>query len=254
MKSQRHQSLGIKQTIRFEWVQRTVELAKSHTTPKAIRQELHDYLAEKPGSGGTGIRSKNTRTFLVNNLMRIWVEPPEELLKFRDVALRLHSKKSSKAMPIHWAMIAAVYPFWYQVSSQIGRLLALQEEVTKAQISSRMMEKYGARETVDRYTRYVLRSLVSWGILSDSATPGCYTKQVPCRIDDPQSAAILIEAGLHATPSGKAPIEQLLAAPVFFPFRFDINSRELLSQLSKQTEVVRTGSGDNLLILSKSQL
>lgn len=251
MTSQRHQSIGIKQTIRFEWIQKTVELAQSNRAPKAIGQELHDYLAEKPVSGRSGIRSENTRAFLVNNLRRIWVQPPKELVAFRDNALRHIGRQSCSALPIHWAMISAVYPFWHQVSNQIGRLLALQEEVTKAQISTRMMEKYGARETVARYTRYVVRSFVAWEILRDASTPGCYTKLMQYPIDDPRPAAILIEAGLHATASGKATIEQLLASPAYFPFRFDVNSRELLSQLSEQTEVVRTGSGDHLLVLSK---
>jgi len=59
--------------------------------------------------------------------MRIWVDPKHELIAFRDAALEKLRSGTNQALPIHWAMISAAYPFWFNVARQTGRLLALQD-------------------------------------------------------------------------------------------------------------------------------
>lgn len=249
MTSQRHQSIGIKQTIRYEWMQQTAAMVSIGHEALVIRQKLHDMLAEKTGRGGIGVRSINTRTFLVNNLMHIWVQPPDELLELRGAALNLLNDGEKASTPIHWALISAVYPFWYQVSFQVGRLLALQEEITQAQIFARMQSKYGTRQTVSRYTRYVIRSFVAWGLISDSEAPGCYRRATTIPVKDPKIVAILLEAALHAKASGKSTLKEILNSAAFFPFSFGMNFREAIPLLNKKIEIIHTGSGDELLVL-----
>src|SRR5699024_9959518 len=158
--SKRHEKLGIKQTIRLEWLQKTTRLMLAGLDAQNIRQELHEFLSCKKGSGANSIRSGNTRTFVVNNLMNIWVRPEPELVAFRDAALALLREDSSQLLAIHWGMISAAYPFWFNVALHTGRLFALQDQVTQSQIFARLKEQYGDREVVARNTRYVVRSLV----------------------------------------------------------------------------------------------
>ena len=47
----RHEAVGVKQVLRYEWLQRTVNLLLAGLDAKAIRLELHAFLAEKRGSG-----------------------------------------------------------------------------------------------------------------------------------------------------------------------------------------------------------
>ncbi len=154
----RHEAIGIKQTIRLDWMQKAAHLLLAGLDDKTIRQELHEFLADRKGNGSAGERSDGTRTFAVNNLMKIWVSPDPELIPFRDAALTLLRENLSMAMAVHWGMISAVYPFWFNVARQTGRLLALQDQVTQIQIINRLKEHYGDRQTVSRYARFVIRS------------------------------------------------------------------------------------------------
>ncbi len=176
MIAKRQASIGIKQVIFFERMQKTANLLLAGLDTKTIRLELHDFISNKKGVGSKGEQSDQTRTFAVNNLMKIWVSPDPCLVSFRDNALAFIQKKPSMALAVHWSMVSVVYPFWFNVARQTGRLLALQEQVTKSQIISRLKEQYGDRQTVSRYAQYVIRSFIAWEVLKDSKVKGCYEK------------------------------------------------------------------------------
>jgi hypothetical protein len=226
----RHEAVGVKQVLRYEWLQRTVNLLLAGLDAKAIRLELHAFLAEKRGSGEEKERSEGTRTFAVNNLMKIWVSPEAELLPFRDASLSLLREHPAFEKILHWGMISAVYPFWFNTARQTGRLLALQERVTQAQIIKRMKEQYGDRQTISRYTRFVVRSFVAWGVLVDSKESACYERAEAVKIDDLAPALLLLESALHATPEERLPLTTLVKSPAFFPFRLPPLGGERIAQ------------------------
>ena len=172
--SKRHEKLGLKQTIRYEWMQKATNLMLSGLDEKTIRQELHQFLSDRKGNGSEGVRSENTRIFVVNNLMNIWVAPEPELIPFRDASLTVLREGHSSALAVHWGMISAAYPFWLKVASQVGRLLALQDQITRPQIFARVKEQYGDRESVARAVRFAVRSFVAWDFLADAGSKGCY--------------------------------------------------------------------------------
>ena len=214
----RHEAIGIKQAIRFEWIQKAANLLLAGLDAKTIRQELHEFLADRKGNGSEGERSDQTRTFVVNNLMKIWVSPDPELVPFRDASLAFLRENPSMALSVHWGMISAVYPFWFNVARQTGRLLALQDQVTQTQIINRLKEQYGDRQTVSRHARFVIRSFVAWGVLKDSLARGCYEKSKPVIIANKTLVEMLYESTLHDLEEATAPISVLMANPSFFPF------------------------------------
>ncbi len=246
----RHDAIGIKQAIRFEWMQKATNLLLAGLDAKTIRQELHEFLADRKGNGSEGKRSDQTRTFLVNNLMKIWVAPDPELIAFRDASLAFLRENPSMALAVHWGMISAVYPFWFNVARQTGRLLALQDQVTQTQIINRLKEQYGDRQTIFRYGRYVLRSFVAWGTLRDSQTNGCYEKVAPVRVSAPNLAILMFESTLLANPESKGALGLLLNNPAFFPFQLPVVSGDFISQRSDRIDVVRYGPDDELLKLN----
>ena len=142
-------------------MQKTVNLMLAGLEAYAVRQELHDYFACFCEADGK-VRSKNTRTFLINNLIRIWVDPERELVAFRDAALEILRRNTNQALPVHWAMISAAYPFWFNIAKQTGRLLSLQDQVTQLQIINRIKEQYGDRQTIRRYAQYVHKDIKVW--------------------------------------------------------------------------------------------
>jgi len=252
MISKRHEAIGIKQAIRFEWMQKATNLLLAGLDAKNIRQELHEFLTERKGNGSEGNRSVRTRTFLVNNLMKIWVSPDLELTPFRDASLAFLQENPSMALAVHWGMISAVYPFWFNTARQTGRLLALQDQVTRMQIINRLKEQYGDRQTVSRYAQYVTRSFVAWGVLQDSEAKGCYEKAAPISIPNVYLAILMTESALLATPAGKGALGLLLNNPAFFPFQLPVMSGEFISQCSDRIEVIRYGLDDELLKLKGS--
>jgi hypothetical protein len=141
-------------------------------------------------------------------------------------------------------MISAAYPF--------GRLLNLQDQVTQQQITNRLKEQYGDRQTVSRYARCVIRSFVAWGVLMDSDAKGCYEKATPVTIPDQNLVIMIFEAALHATPEGKGALDLMLNNPAFFPFRFPVMTGDFVSQRADRIEIVRYGLDDELLRLSGS--
>lgn len=247
----RHETIGIKQAIRYEWMQKTANLMLAGLDAKSVRQELHDYLANRKGNGSEGSRSDQSRTFAVNNLMKIWVTPDSELVSFRGEALAHLRRHPSMALPVHWAMISAVYPFWFNVAGQIGRLLNLQDQVTQQQIINRLKEQYGDRQTVSRYARFVIRSLVAWGVLKDSDAKGCYERVTPLLIPDHKLAILMFEAALHTTSEGKGALGLLLNNPAFFPFQLSVMTGDFVAQRTDRIDVVRYGLDDELLNLKE---
>jgi hypothetical protein len=245
----RHEAIGIKQAIRFEWMQKAANLLLAGLDAKTIRQELHEFLSVKKGNGSEGERSDQTRTFVVSNLMRIWVSPYPELIPFRDDSLKYLRENPSMALAVHWGMISAVYPFWFNVARQTGRLLALQGKVTQMQIINRLKEQYGDRQTVSRYARFVIRSLVVWGALKDSEAKGCYEKAAPVSIAEPNLAILMFESALLATPEAKSALRLLQNNPAFFPFQLPVMPGDFVSQRNDRIDVDRYGLDDELLKL-----
>ncbi|OPZ84701.1 MAG: hypothetical protein BWY76_01734 [bacterium ADurb.Bin429] len=244
----RHEAIGIKQVIHLEWMQEAANLVMAGLDAKNIRQELHDFLADRKGNGAEGERSDQTRTFVVNNLMNIWVSPDAELIPFRNASLAFLREQPSLALAIHWSMISAVYPFWFNVARQTGRLLSLQNQVTQTQIISRLKEQYGDRQTISRYARYVIRSFVAWGVLKDSEAKGCYEKVSPLVVADQNLVSLMLEAALYAIPESKGALGLLLHSPAFFPFHLTVMTGDSIAQRSDRIDVVRFGLDEFLNI------
>jgi hypothetical protein len=183
--------------------------------------------------------------------MKIWVAPEPELIDLRDTALAMLREHPSCALAAHWAMVAAAYPFWFNVALQTGRLLNLQDQVTQSQIVNRLKGQYGDRQTVSRYARFVIRSFVAWGVLIDSAAKGCYGKAELLTIADQGLVLLLFESALQATPEGKSALGLLSRTPAFFPFQLPIVTGDLIAQRAPRIEVVRYGLDDELLKLKE---
>jgi len=185
--------------------------------------------------------------------MRIWVDPKHELIAFRDAALEKLRSGTNQALPIHWAMISAAYPFWFNVARQTGRFLALQDQVTQLQIINRLKEQYGDRQTISRYAKYVIRSFVAWGVLTDTVSKGCYAKTPRIRIDQVDSAALAYESVLHAEQVPKIAISLIQSNPAFFPFEIKAMTGVQFAQLCSRVDVSRYGLDDELLVLTNAR-
>lgn len=246
----RHEKLGVKQTIQKEWMDKTVQMMLAELPEKEIRAELDAYLCTQKQSGGIGERGKKTYGMAVS-LLAAWFSPDVDLVNFRNDALKLARRMPvSDWLPLHWVVISASYPFWFNVAKQAGRLLNLQNQITQPQIFNRLKEQYGDRETVARNSRYAVRSFVAWGVLKDSDTKGCYERAATVSINDTNLATLMFESALLATSEGKGTLGTLLSNPAFFPFQLPVITGDFISLYSSRIEVARYGLNDELLKLS----
>ncbi len=247
----RHEKLGIKQTIQKNWMDYAVKMILAGMKESEIRAELDEFLAkEKPYTGDV----PKTHSF-IKAILSSWFSPDQDLIPFRDHALELIKNENSlNWLPYHWAIISVSYPFWFNLAKQVGRLFSLQDQITQTQILSRIKEQYGDRETVARNAKYAIRSFVAWGVLKDSQFKGCYEKCKSLEINNPNLTMLLYEAALHTEKEGKLTIELLKNNPAFFPFQLPVLTGDYISQNSKNIGVVRYGLDDELLKLSDKSL
>ncbi|KAF1076408.1 hypothetical protein [Methanogenium sp. MK-MG] len=246
----RHEMIGIKQAVRPEWMEKICEMLLAGQTEKEIRAELKDYLSERMGRGAIEKRSETARDFAVGILMRTWAGPDTVLIPLRNEGLvRIQHASEGERLAIHHCMISAAYPFWYTVSGQIGILLRLQDTVTIQQIVQRTKEIYGDRQTVERNTKFVVRSLFYWGFLDETDTPGCYQKSNPILISSEEIRRWMIEAQLHAIPEGRANLSALQADLTLFPFIIPHVSGITVTRNNERIDLMQNGLSDELLML-----
>lgn len=246
----RHDAIGIKQVVRLEWYDYTLDLLHQGLPAKEIRTMLDDYLKDRLQSGGYGERGSQTYSKAITQLMKSWVTPTKELVPLRDEALKL-SKGAGREqwLILHWAMTSAAYPFWYKVAEQVGRLLNLQPAINQAQIRQRCYEIFGERSTVERSARRVVRTFVSWGLLGETTPKGCYKSGDTFDITDPRFATLLLEASLHTLPDGKASLDSLLENPATFPFSLPAITGSMALSVSSRMDLCRYGLDDELMML-----
>jgi hypothetical protein len=69
--------------------------------------------------------------------LRIWSGIPPERISLRDRAVALLPRISGQErIWLHWGMTALAYPFFRDTAEVVGRLLALQDDFTTAQVQA----------------------------------------------------------------------------------------------------------------------
>lgn len=247
MMGNQHQSLGIKQVIKLQWLEYTVGLVMDGLSPNDIRIKLHGYIEQEMSKGFEGGRSQHSIGFVVNIMMRVWVSPEPEFIELRDASCYLLQNNPDSGFITHWGMISVAYPFWFNVASQVGRLLTLQTKVSQKQIIARLIEQYGDRQTVSRYARYVIRSLVAWGVIKDSPDKGCYVKAAPLVIKDVTTVSTLYESAIVVSQKKQMPLGLLVSCPAWFPFKLPHVTGHHLTTHNSRLEVIRYGLDDEMV-------
>jgi hypothetical protein len=188
MTRDRFAQIGLDRLVRLDWLEKVSTIALSGLPAKDIRTILQEDLRPAFRSDRTDVRGSLDKTVTI--LMKVWVTPPSELDSFcKDGLELLRLLPKSEHIAVHWGMVAAVYTFWLNVGTQVGRLLKLQGTAVATQVQRRLREQYGERETVSRRTRYVLRSYLDWGVLQETGTKGIYTAGPTLAVDDPRLIA-----------------------------------------------------------------
>lgn len=233
--SKRHNKIAFKQIVRIEWMDRTLSLVLAGLPEKEIRELLDSYLSTQQQSGGEGpVRNKATYGMSLG-LLSCWFKEDQELEGFRQSLIRqAKSIDQQYWLPLHWAMLSAAYPYFALVSESVGRLFSLQDIISSGQVYDRMKQAFGDKEMISRNTRYVIRTLASWGLLveDNKGRKGHYTKPIAFSIKKPECAGLLLEGLLLSLPEEKCEWFSLQRHRSLYGFEFSISSAQQLERLS----------------------
>ncbi len=220
----RRTTIGFDRKVDLAWL----DAAASRVAAGATEEEVRAYLWRLLEGTVAGNRFNSARGKTVTVLAHIWSQVPEEARALRDRAVRLLPEVSpAHRVALHWAMALATYPFFADVATTVGRLLALQGNVTLAQVTRRLVELWGERSTIVRAAQRVVRSMVQWGILKDTAERGVYEQAEPPMEAAGPLAQVLLEALLLGVSSDGMPLDQALRHPALFPFRLDLAAHDV---------------------------
>ena len=245
--SKRLEKLGFKQNIRLEWIEYTLQMLLSDMNEKDIRSELVSFLENKKFSGGFGDRGQEACAFIVNMLVKTWVDPDDELIPLRNACLEYARENPRDNLILHWIMLGSAYPFWENCAGVFGKLFEFQEVIAKPQAIKRIKDIFGDRETVTRNARYVIRSFVAWEIIKDAEKIGQYIHGDPITISDDYLVSLLYEGIVMNTEKRQLPFSKIAASSSLFPFKFSRPVVEKVCKLNPRLEIISNAFNDPLV-------
>lgn len=236
--------LGFDRKVRLRWLDMTVERLLLGDDLPALRSRLRRALAHDLADNGPGGALGKTLTVL----LRVWASPSPALRAFREEALRLYADTpSDETVWLHWGMVIATHPFVFDVATHAGRLLALQQDVSLAEVRLRMIERWGDRSTLQRAVQRVMWNLAEWGALVPATERSVYRRAPKRRPPSDAVQVWMIEALLRAQNTPCLSLRQIEVAPSLFPFAMELVVSEV--RKNPRVELTRQGVDNDMLAL-----
>ena len=171
---------------------------------------------------------KESRAKTAGIVLRIWSGIPPERVALRDRAVALLPRISGQErIWLHWGMTALAYPFFRDTAEVVGRLLALQDDFTTAQVQGRMLTTWGDRATSKEAAQKLITTLVDWEVLRSTKTKGHFLLARKMTASIPELQLWLLEALLGASAADEIEAQQLLRLPESFPFTLSVGVADL---------------------------
>ena len=213
--------VGISQKVKRAWLDAVLDRLVKTTDEAELRTFLDKHLKEElPG--------KESRAKTAGIILRIWSGIPPERVALRNRAVALLPRISGQErIWLHWGMAALAYPFFRDTAEVVGRLLALQDDFTSAQVQSRMLTTWGDRATTKEAAQKLINTLVDWEVLRSTKTRGHFLLARKMTASVPDLQLWLLEALLGASAADEIEAQQLLRLPESFPFTIGIGVADL---------------------------
>lgn len=213
--------VGISQKVKRAWLDAVLDRLVKTTDEAELRTFLDKHLKEElPG--------KESRAKTAGIILRIWSGIPPERVALRDRAIALLPRISGQErIWLHWGMAAMAYQFFRDTAEVVGRLLALQDDFTSAQVQSRMLTTWGDRATTKEAAQKLINTLVDWEVLRSTKTRGHFLLARKMTASVPDLQLWLLEALLGASAADEIEAQQLLRLPESFPFTIGIGIADL---------------------------
>lgn len=200
--------VGLSKNVKLEWMNVAANL---HLLGKT-QMEAMPIIDEKIHESITC--QANVRTIRAI-LMNMWFKNQDWFLdKATDVASGISDQER---LAVHWALMLARYPFYYDLCSAIGNLFKFRDEITQEQIRNRVFEKWGARDTLKHGITQVIHMLKDFKVLNPVKPAGTYTHNT-IAVSDAKIMQLLCAAVLMASEKEYITWENVTEHPAIFPF------------------------------------
>jgi hypothetical protein len=223
MSTRRKTTIGFDRTIHLEWLDMAAGRVSSGDAPLEVRNALWHFLEDLvPGNTNNSGRGKTLTV-----LTRIWLTVPTKNEPLRASAIKcLSSANGENRVAVHWAMVIATHPFFFDVATHVGKLLALHGQANRTQIKRRMTESWGDRSTLERTIQHVLKSMAQWRVLRPGSEKGSLVlARKPIRVSE-EIAELLVYGAMLSQGRGML-LSQLVSHPAIFPFKLQLNAATL---------------------------
>jgi len=236
-------TIGFDRKLRQEWLDAIASKQSAGATMPDLRKFGHKLLrADCPADEARG------KTLTV--LFHLWVDVPSNAVALRDGACKLLADlEPRQRIALHWGLGLATYPFFRDTADATGRLLALQDSVSLAQIQRRLAERWGQRSTAQRAARRIVRSWIDWGVLLESDQRGTYVTGPPVGVSG-ALATWTVEAVLVGADAESQAVTQVRKAPQLFPFDVELSMQEL--RRAERLAVDRQGLSEEVVMLRRA--
>lgn len=213
--------VGFSQKTKRAWLDALLDKLVQTTDEAELRDFLEKYLKDDlPG--------KESRAKSAGIVLRIWSGLPPERVSLRDRAVAMLPRISGQErIWLHWGMAALAYPFFRDTAEVVGRLLALQDDFTTAQVQARMLTTWGDRATTREAAQKLLNTLVDWEVLRPTKAKGHFLLSRKMNACIPELQLWLLEALLAASAADEIEAQQLLRLPESFPFTISVGVADL---------------------------
>jgi hypothetical protein len=213
--------VGISQKIKRTWLDGVLDRLAQTADDAALRAYLEKQLkGDLPGA--------ESRAKAAGILLRVWTGIPTERVALRDRALAMLPRiAGQERIWLHWGMTALAYPFFRDTAEVVGRLLALQDDFTTAQVQGRILTTWGDRATSKEAAQKLITSMVDWEVLRSTKTKGRFLRSRKITASIPELETWLLEALLAASASDEIEAKQLLRLPESFPFTIGVGVADL---------------------------
>ena len=202
------EQVGLARNFTLEWL----DAAADCQMIGKDKAEAHAYLDSIIGQK---ITSKDNIRKIRTIMLNLWYgnEPwiqNESIRACKDAA-------RSERLPLHWGLLLAYYPVFFDLCSVIGSLLEYRDEVTLQQIKARIYEKWGARTTLEHSLSKNMQSLKDVGAVIPQQAVGSYAA-VKHVVDNKRSVYVLVESILKNEQREYMTWEEIVHHPALFPF------------------------------------
>ena len=206
--------IGILVPLKYDWMEKTVELLQDGLEPLEIKLKLREYLSFEMESP-TNIRKTCTE------LMDVWVNVQADIRPIRDYALSIYAEENCTHAVLHWCLLLLRYPVFSDMAGLIGKALLYQDSFTAGWINKRIKEQWGDRNTFKKSIGVILRTMCDLGALEPAGT-GVYIARRR-KIQSDLDLQILLKTLLNPRMNCFFEVQDLSRVSEMFPFSYEIS-------------------------------